>query len=100
MPWPLVNAIASRDVLLKRCLPSTDTATTAPSGTECCRSEFRILDLGTFAERPGQSDDLEMEERRERHPKQVGQEKPHRQGGIPADSKHQCRDRGPKERDI
>jgi len=79
MPWPLVNVIDGRDVLLKRCLPSTDTATTVPSGAGSCHAECRISDSDTFAERPVQADDREVKERRKRHPEQVGQEKPNGQ---------------------
>src|ERR1700749_3537300 len=75
MPWPLVNVIDGRDILLKRCLPSTDTATTVPSGAGSCHAECRISDLDTFAERPVQADDHEVKERRKCHPEQVGQEK-------------------------
>src|SRR6185437_3448528 len=100
MPWPLVKLIDGRDVLLNRCLPSTDTATTAPSETGSCHAEYRISDSDTFAERPVQSDDLEIQDDRERHPKQVGQEKPDRQGRITADPEHEGSDRCPQERDL
>ena len=69
MPWPLLRVMESRDVLLKRCLPSTETATTAPFGAGSCSSGCRISDSGTFAERPIQLDDLEIQDDRERHPK-------------------------------
>ncbi len=53
-----------------------DTATTWPSGTASSFSDCCNPDLSTFAERPIQPDDLEVQERSERHPKQVGREKP------------------------
>jgi hypothetical protein len=67
-PWPLVRAMENREALLKRCLPSTDTATTAPSRAGSCCSGFRMSASGTFAERPIQPGDLEIQEGRERHP--------------------------------
>jgi hypothetical protein len=54
----LVNVIDSREILLKRCRPSMDTATTAPFGMECC-SGSRISDSGTLAHGRFNRNDLE-----------------------------------------
>ena len=54
MPWPLVNVFDSREILLKRCRPSMDTATTAPFAILFGKSDFW---LGHVAEWPIQSGD-------------------------------------------
>ena len=63
----LPQADGHREVLLNRCLPSTDTATTDPS----VRIWFSVA--GTSAERPIYPNDLEIQGGRESYPEQIGQ---------------------------